>query len=65
MKIKDFLRSHSQDSKVVIFDNHERKERMFHHIDEAIREFGYFEVISWEMAYEYGECIRIITRTQF
>ena len=41
------------------------KESMFYHIDTAIREFGYYSVISWGVDSEHGDCIKVTTRTQF
>lgn len=63
MKIKDFLELCKDECCYVsIFDEHTYETTEYKHIQEAIREYGYFPLNSWYM--ELGG-LKIETRTQF
>lgn len=67
MKIKEFLELCSDDCCVIaIYDKYTSKQKIFHHPEEAIREYGYFSVIFWTTEKIYGNTdITIITKTAF
>lgn len=62
MKLKDLFANFTGDNFIEIYDEHSFETHKYHHIREAIDNFGYYTVKEWNVV---DNMVKIKIRTQF